>query len=202
VFSDRPADPAFRDRVLETLHRAGWWQGARLEDAYPDGYLSEIGEHAIAWVETVAAQLEHGALLLTDYGFPTAEFHHPQRAAGTLACHYRHRAHGDPLLWPGLQDITAHVDFGAVALAAGRAGLDCLGYASQASFLIDCGIADRFALLAATDALGRHRESQALQTLVSEAEMGELFKAIAFGRGLPDDAAGFRRFDRRGALGC
>jgi SAM-dependent MidA family methyltransferase len=141
-------------------------------------------------------------MLLVDYGFPAREYYHPQRDGGTLIAHRRHHAHGDVLRWPGLQDVTAHVDFSAVARAARGAGLELLGYASQARFLLDCGLLERLAE-ATRDAPmdpARVRALGAVQTLLSEAEMGELFKAIAFGRGLPADALGFARGDRSASL--
>jgi SAM-dependent MidA family methyltransferase len=171
----------------------------------PGVYRSELGEQAAAWVGTVGRALARGALLVVDYGFPTREFYHPQRDTGTLVAHRRHHVHGEVLRWPGLQDVTAHVDFGAVARAGRSAGLALLGYATQARFLMNCGLLDRLASVAGEDPGGartieRARTIGAAQALLSEAEMGELFKAIALGRGLPDDAIGFVRGDRRGAL--
>lgn len=190
---DRPADAAFAERVHARLAQA--WA-----DDVPEHYVSEISEQAEAWVETVGARLVRGAMLLLDYGFPRREFFHPQRATGTLRCHYRHRVHDDPFLWPGLQDITTHVDFTAIREAASRAGLDPLGYASQARFLIDCGLLDFFSAVPRSDTRDWTRQAQAVQQMLSEAEMGELFKAIAFGRGVPDDALGFTAGDRRRVL--
>jgi SAM-dependent MidA family methyltransferase len=193
----RPADPVLRDAATDALALGGVPPGHR--------YRSEIGLEGRAWVETVGRALRRGALLLIDYGFPAREYYHPQRDAGTLIAHYRHHAHGDPLHLPGLQDVTAHVDFSAVAQAAARAGLAPLGYTSQARFLINCGLLDMLAEEARAAPRGPETVEQArrlgaVQTLLSEAEMGELFKAIAFGRGLPDDALGFARGDRSGAL--
>lgn len=190
---DRPAEPAFAERVRTRLLEA--WG-----DEAPKHYVSEISEQAEAWVETVGARLGQGAMLLIDYGFPRREFFHPQRAAGTLQCHFRHRVHADPFVWPGLQDITSHVEFTAIREAASRAGLGLLGYASQARFLIDCGLLEFFSLVPRTDLRAWTRQAQAVQQLLSEAEMGELFKAIAFGRGVPDDALGFSAGDRRRVL--
>lgn len=190
---DRPAEPAFAERVRTRLFEA--WG-----DETSQHYVSEISEQAEAWVETVGARLARGAMLLIDYGFPRGEFFHPQRAAGTLQCHFRHRVHADPFLWPGLQDITSHVEFTAIREAASRAGLDLLGYASQARFLIDCGLLEFFSGVPRNDLRGWTRQAQAVQQMLSEAEMGELFKAIAFGRGVPDDALGFAAGDRRGVL--
>ncbi len=196
AFADELASRALADLVRERLAEAWGEAGAPAGD-----YVSELGEQAEAWVETVAGRLERGAMLLLDYGFPRAEFYHSQRAHGTLQCHYRHRVHGDPFFWPGLQDITAHVDFTAAREAASRAGLAALGYNSQARFLIDCGLLERLARYPREDAGEWLRIAQSAQMLLSEAEMGELFKAIAFGRGVPDDAPGFVTRDRRGALG-
>ncbi len=162
-------------------------------------YVSEIGLTARALTFTLARRLERGVMLFIDYGFGRAEFYHPQRGAGTLMCHYRHRSHDDPFLFPGLQDITAHVDFTSIAHAGQRAGLDLLGYATQAQFLLNCGITQ---LLAATPA--EHAAylpaSAAVQKLVSPAEMGELFKAIALGRGIDSPLIGFATGDRSGRL--
>ena len=195
---DRPADGGFEERVRARL--AGPLTDA--EGDWPSDYVGELAEQSEAWVREAASRLELGAMLLLDYGFPRREFYHPQRALGTLMCHYRHHAHGDPFLLPGLQDITAHVDFTAVAEAAADAGLDLLGYTSQARFLFDLGLLDRLARPpgAAAAGIDYRRQAQAVHTLVSEAEMGELFKAIAFGRGMPPDALGFVRGDRSGAL--
>ena len=203
AWSDRPADLVFDESVRLALARAGWGgvdpEALRL-DAWPAHYVSEIGEQAAAWIESVGERLARGAILVVDYGFPSPEFLHPQRATGTLVCHYRHRVHADPLALAGLQDITAHVDFGALALAAASTGLDCLGYASQANFLLGNGLLDALATIDGADRAGFARQAQAVHRLVSEAEMGELFKAIAFGRGLGDDSPGFARSDRRGSL--
>jgi SAM-dependent MidA family methyltransferase len=196
AFADRAADAGFERSVGAALEEAGW----AAQGGWPQGYRSELGEQAAAWIASVGARLAHGALLLIDYGFPRAEYYHPQRAQGTLICHYRHRSHDDPLWLPGLQDLTAHVDFSAMDDAARAAGLDTLGYASQASFLFGCGLPELAMRISPDDAGGWARQAAALQKLVSEAEMGELFKAIAWGRGLPDEAIGFARGDRRGAL--
>lgn len=201
-WAQRAADERFAARVRERLRQA--WSayagetGIQVRTSVP--YESELGEQAEAWVETIGSRLARGAMLLIDYGFPRHEFHHPQRDTGTLRCHFRHRVHDDPFLWPGLQDITAHVDFTAIAEAAGRAGLELLGFGSQARFLLDCGLLDACAAISRDDLPAWTREMQAVQRLLSEAEMGELFKVIAFGRGLADDAMGFRTRDRRASL--
>lgn len=217
----RPADAGLRQAVALALRAAdpdGDSDADARPSAFPEAsdvdaagrlgpgrYRSEIGLQAQAWVATVGRALRRGAMLLIDYGFPAREYYHPQRATGTLVAHYRHRVHADPLWMPGLQDVTAHVDFSAIARAAGGAGMALLGYTSQARFLMNCGLLDLMAEAARASPRGpatveQVRRLGAVQTLLSEAEMGELFKAIAFGRGLPEDALGFARGDRSGTL--
>jgi SAM-dependent MidA family methyltransferase len=145
---------------------------------------------ASGWTATLGQWLGRGLALLIDYGFPRHEYYHPQRAMGTLMCHFRHRAHDDPLWLPGLNDITAHVDFTSVARAARGAGLDVLGYASQARFLLDCGLLE----MLRQDASAA-RAAEAMR-LLSEAEMGELLKVMAVGRGVAGPLLGFRTGDR------
>lgn len=166
----------------------------------PDGYVSEICLAAPGLVRSLAERLEQGALLFLDYGFPFAEYYHPQRRQGTLMCHYRHHAHDDPFYLPGLQDITAHVDFSAVAEAGVEAGLDLLGYASQAHFLINCGITDLLAQVSPEDAVAYLPLAKQAQKLLSPAEMGELFKVIALGRGISGPLLGFARGDKSFSL--
>jgi SAM-dependent MidA family methyltransferase len=168
--------------------------------ALPDAYTTEIGFVARAFVSSVASVLEHGIALFIDYGFPRAAYYHPQRRGGTLMCHYRHRAHGDPFFLPGLQDITAHVDFTAMAEAAHGAGADVLGYATQAQFLINCGLTEVMERVSPDDARRYAPLAGAANTLTSPAEMGELFKVLAFGRGVEAPLAGFRAGDKRHAL--
>jgi SAM-dependent MidA family methyltransferase len=156
----------------------------------PDGYASEVGLVARAWAATLGQWLQRGLALLIDYGFPRREYYHPQRAMGTLMCHFRHRAHPDPLWLPGLNDITAHVDFTSITQAARSAGLEVLGYASQARFLLDCGLLDLL-----SQAPGISNTATALR-LLSEAEMGELLKVLALGRGISGPLRGFVRGDR------
>ncbi len=154
------------------------------EDRFPPegDYLSEINPAAEALVEDVGRRITRGALLMFDYGFPQHEYYHPQRSRGTLMGHYRHRAHADPFLWPGLSDLTTHVDFTAIALAGERAGLAVAGYAQQAGFLVGCGILDRLGETGEPTSTEYLREAAAVQKLLSPAEMGELFKVIALAR--------------------
>jgi SAM-dependent MidA family methyltransferase len=159
-----------------------------------DGYASEVGLLAASWMASAADWLARGVLIVIDYGFPRREYYHPQRIMGTLMCHYRHHAHAEPLWLPGLNDITAHVDFSAAAQAAHAAGLDVLGYTSQAHFLVNCGLLD---LLARDHDSAR---ANGVHRLVSEAEMGELFKVLAVGRAVDAPLSGFARRDRRHTL--
>jgi len=161
----------------------------------PPPYLSEIGCVGPALVGTLARALERGALLLVDYGFGEREYYHPQRSQGTLMCHFRHRAHDDPFFLPGLQDITSHIDFSAVARAAIDGGVEMLGYSTQANFLINLGITDLMALTSAADAATYLPLAAQAQQLLSPAEMGELFKVIALGRGIDHSLSGFSSGD-------
>ncbi len=171
---------AWKDRPLETASLLQVAQGINV----PDHYLSEISLAAGGLVRSLSDCLTHGALLFIDYGFGAREYYHPDRTHGTLMCHYRHYAHDDPFFLPGLQDITAHVDFTAVAENALAGGAQLLGYTTQAFFLINCGIID---LLAETNPEQTREylpQANQLQKLTSPAEMGELFKVIAVGKGL------------------
>ncbi len=160
----------------------------------PDGYVSEICLAFQPWVASLAAQLEHGVALLIDYGLPRAQLYHPDRVTGTLRCHFRHRAHDDPFINVGLQDITAWVDFTRVAEAADSAGLEALGFTTQAGFLIGAGMES----LLTTEMQLADREPRRQAQLAGEArrlllpgEMGEVFKVIALGRGFHEPLAGF-----------
>jgi SAM-dependent MidA family methyltransferase len=178
--------------------------GTVLEEArtieVPVPYESELGLAARGWMRTVGANLEQGVILIIDYGFPRHEYYHPQRSMGTLMCHTRHRAHGDPFLHPGEQDITAHVDFSALAGAAREAGLEVLGYATQAQFLVNCGITEVLAQANLDNALHYAPLAAEAQQLLSPAEMGELFKTLAVGRDVNAPLLGFSRGDRSHTL--
>lgn len=166
----------------------------------PRPYESEIGLAARGWMRSLAACLEQGVIFVIDYGFPRQEYYHPQRSMGTLMCHTRHRAHGDPFLRPGEQDITAHVDFSALAAAAREAGLDVLGYATQAQFLVNCGITEVLAQANLDNALHYAPIATEAQQLLSPAEMGELFKVLAVGRGVKPPLLGFSQGERSHTL--
>lgn len=169
----------------------------------PAGYSSELNPAIKGWVEMIAQGLNQGVVLLIDYGFPRHEYYHPQRTGGTLMCHYRHHSHCNPLTLVGIQDITAHVDFTAVAEAAIASALDVLGYTTQANFLLGSGLAD---LLTHADTDDEKITKQQLvknheiQLLTSPAEMGELFKIIALGKGIECELHGFAFRDMRGKL--
>ena len=168
--------------------------------AVPDPYVSEIGLLARAWMRTLSPLLERGAIFVIDYGFPAREYYHAQRSSGTLMCHHRHRTHADPFARPGEEDITAHVDFSALAEEARAGGLDVLGFTSQAQFLVNCGITDVLGEANVASALHYAPIAAEAQKLLSPAEMGELFKVLAVGT--PDRAAliGFKDGDRSAGL--
>ncbi len=163
-------------------------------------YVTETHEAALGFTKTVCTMLTRGAAFFIDYGFPRREFYHAQRATGTLMCHCRHRAHTDPFLYPGLQDITAHVEFTGIAEAGTEAGADLLGFTSQARFLMNAGITDVLNELDPADVRRFLPAANAVQKLLSEAEMGELFKVIAFSRGIPGTLDAFSAGDRSHTL--
>ena len=191
VYRDRACEP----ELLTQINNA---------ESLPVGYLTEVHPIANGFMRSVADMLGAGhretgvggAAVFIDYGFPENEYYLPQRNAGTLMCHYRHHAHDDPFYLPGLQDITAHVDFSAIAQAAIEGGLDMLTYMNQARFLIEAGIGDILLRTPIEDTLRYFPRANAVQKLTSTAEMGELFKVLVVGTGvtLP---AGFGNAGRR-----
>ena len=146
----------------------------------PEGYTTEINPAASGLMTSLATILKNGAILMIDYGFSAREYYHPQRNQGTLMCHYQHYAHTDPLIYVGLQDITAHVDFTSIAHAAVKGGLSLSGFCSQAQFLMNCGILTLLSEVSPTDMARYAPLAAAAQKLLSPAEMGDLFKVIAF----------------------
>ncbi len=159
-------------------------------EGWVPGTVTEVHPYVKAWVLSVAERLRRGVLLLIDYGFTDAEYYHPQRIGGTLMCHHRHRSDTDPLVDVGNKDITSHVNFTGVALVGQDAGLEVLGYTSQANFLLNCGLAKELAQAS-------HSERSKAQLLFHEHEMGELFKVIAFVDSKHVfDAIGFQNGDR------
>ena len=184
-----PADQALRD-----------YAGAILDiKSLPDGYTSEVNRSVQPFIASLADVLDRGVILLVDYGYPRAEYYHPQRIDGTMLCHYRHRVHADPFVYLGLQDITASVDFTTVAEAASAAGLAVAGFTTQAHFLLGCGLdamregddGDQKALL---------EYARQVKLLTLPAEMGERFKAMGLGRGFDEPLAGFSLNDQRHRL--
>jgi SAM-dependent MidA family methyltransferase len=204
------ADPA----VAAAVARIEQDLGRRL----PEGYTSEYAPHLEDWVRAIAGPLAAGALLFVDYGYPRREYYHPQRATGTLRCHYRHRAHDDPLLWPGLQDITASVDFTAVADAGRGAGLEVAGYTRQHYFLFGCGLMDLLAEEVPPHSLRSAESGEAgedanpansvryleqvrqVKLLTLPGEMGDRFQALALARDLAPPLRGFAFRDERDRL--
>ena len=183
VWSERMLPPGILRSAAEAI------------DAKAD-YVSEISLMAPALVRSLSAALRKGAVLLIDYGFGRREYYHPQRATGTLMCHYRHRAHDDTFFLPGLQDVTAHVDFTAIAETGIDSGMKLLGYTTQAQFLINCGITGLLEQHSTDPATTRFALTAGVQKLLSPAEMGELFKVIALGRGIDGPLIGFASGDK------
>ncbi|HMB57593.1 MAG TPA: SAM-dependent methyltransferase [Arenimonas sp.] len=176
-FVERPADAALRE-IVRAVERD-------LDAPFAEGYCSEILPQLPAWIAAIAEQLQQGVMLFVDYGYPRREFYLPERRDGTLVCHYRHRAHNDPLFLPGLQDLTAFVDFTALAEAGTQMGFEFAGYCTQASFLINNGLADRLAAIEAINDLAeRYRRHQEIKKLTLPGEMGERFQVMGFQRGI------------------
>ncbi|MDP3585466.1 MAG: class I SAM-dependent methyltransferase [Thiobacillus sp.] len=186
------------------------WQDRPIDDpvlraradalALPPGYLTEINLAADALIASLAHGLDRGLILMIDYGFSASEYYHPQRHMGTLRAHYRHHALDDPFYLPGLADLTAHVDFSAVARAGTDAGLELAGYTSQAGFLLNSGLTELLMQTPPTEVAAYLPQANAVQRLVSPAEMGELFKVIGLAKGALAPLAGFARGDRRHTL--
>lgn len=175
---------AFSDRPLSLQDGALGQQAATLLQQLGDAcasqaYVTEVQLQAQGLIRSLGAMLHRGAVLMIDYGFAANEYYHAQRNQGTLMCHYRHRSHDDPFFWPGLQDITCHVDFSAMINAAKASGLNCLGFTSQAGFLLHSGLIDLVQRVPVDDQARYLGMSNVVNRLTSPAEMGELFKVIA-----------------------
>lgn len=186
AWADRPADARLRD-AADALNAPMPTEGE---------YVSELNLAGPAWMADWGARLDRGALLMIDYGYPRAEYYLPSRSSGTLLCYFRHQAHGDPFKWPGLNDITAFVDFTAMAEGAFAGGLDVYGYTNQAAFLFNCGILDRLAERGDQTKPDYIRAARAVQRLTTPQEMGELFKVLAVGKGMAEPMLGFTRGNR------
>ena len=198
-------DSAITERGVALSDHNFVWQERAISDAallhaaqkisVPDGYVSEICLAARGLINSLAQRLEQGVMIFIDYGFGAREFYHPQRSSGTLMCHYRHHAHDDPFFLPGLQDITAHVNFTDITECGIDAGLQLTGYTSQAFFLINCGITELLKDTSPENLRDYLPLSAQLQKLTSPAEMGELFKVIALEKNMGQPLNGFARGD-------
>ncbi len=161
-------------------------------------YASEVNLFVEGWIKACFASLKRGVVLLIDYGFPQHEYYHPDRREGTLMCHYQHKAHPNPLLHPGEEDITAHVDFTHVADSALNAGFEITGYTNQAAFLLANGL---LSLLDESPDIKAHiRAQQAIKTLTHPSEMGELFKVMGLTKAFEIPLIGFQFHDKRASL--
>lgn len=165
-----------------------------------EGYTTEINLLAEDWLHALGQSLQHGLVLLIDYGFPRHEFYHRQRISGTLMCHYRHHLHDDPFVYPGLQDITAHVDFTAMAEAAYASGFSIEGYTNQANFLIGSGLMELCQQQDDKDLQPQMIMANQIKKLTMPHEMGELFKVIGFSKQLDTSLPGFILRDLRNSL--
>lgn len=184
-----PAEPALADYARGVLD----------VDALPDGYTTEVNRGLAPFIASLSDVLRRGVILLLDYGYTRAEYYHPQRGDGSLLCHYRQRAHADPFLYPGLQDITASVDFTAVAEVGEAAGLSLCGFTSQALFLLGCGL-EQVMQQADGDQRDLLRRAAEVKLLTLPAEMGERFKAMALCRDVAAPLSGFALNDQRHRL--
>jgi SAM-dependent MidA family methyltransferase len=187
-----PAPQAVEQAVRQIEQRRG--------QALPHGYCSEYNPQLQAWLQSIAAAMQSGVVLLIDYGYPVSEYYHDQRENGTLMCHYHHRAHPDPLWYPGLQDITAFVDFSAVAHAAVEAGFDVSGYTTQAMFLLASGLPELHEAALTDDAKRQLQLAQQIKTLTLPSEMGERFKVMALDKNHDVALRGFSMQDYRARL--
>lgn len=175
IFQLQPGDdPRLINRIKDIEYE--------LESEIEAGYISEINFAAEDWIKSIAECLQQGVIILIDYGFPQREYYHAQRNQGTLMCHYRHRGHADPFVYPGLQDITAHVDFTAMADAALNANLEVIGYTNQVSFLMGAGLMELNALNEECDVKKQMDVAAQIKKLTLPHEMGELFKVIGFSK--------------------
>ena len=189
---EQPADAMLHSAVRHAEHDN--------QAPFADGYRSEILPQLPYWIQAVGGLLREGAMLFVDYGYPRREYYLPERDDGTLVCHYRHHAHGDPFFLPGLQDLTAFVDFTALAEAGVHAGFDLAGYCSQTSFLINNGLARRLEEIEREpDEVERYRRHQEIKKLTLPGEMGERFQVMAFSRDV-DLSASFAVGDLRRRL--
>ncbi|MEM7294259.1 MAG: SAM-dependent methyltransferase [Pseudomonadota bacterium] len=164
---------------------------------WQDGYVSEINLNVSPWMHACYDALDQGGLLIVDYGYPRREYYVPERESGTLRCYFQHRAHDNPLLFPGAQDVTSHVDFTSVVEAGSAAGFSIEGFIPQRQFLINCGLGDLVApLLDAAETAERVLLSQQIQKLTMPSEMGDAFNVMGFSKHLPAPMTGFAAGDK------
>jgi len=187
---------SFDQRLLQRVKNIE----AELATEFGSGYLSEINFAAEDWIKSIAERLQSGVIILIDYGFPQHEYYHSQRNQGTLMCHYRHRTHPDAFVYPGLQDITAHVDFTAMADAALESGMRVLGYTNQANFLMGAGLLDIAGLDKQQTETQQMEVAAQVKKLTLPHEMGELFKVIGFSKNRDIALAAFAFHDMRSSL--
>ena len=188
VWLDRPAPEGVRPPTERT------------DSEYVPGTVTETHGQAEAFVATLAERMTRGAAFFLDYGFPEGEYYHPQRTGGTLMCHHLHQSDPDPLVKVGEKDITSHVNFTGIALAGQEAGWEVLGYASQGRFLTNCGLGEALARTGEASTAEQFKARGAMQMLLAEHEMGELFKVIGFVKGPWFEAIGFAHGDRTHTL--
>ena len=188
----RDADAVFTEQVRTIEQRRG--------AGFASGYCSEFNPALDAWMNELSSTLNRGLVLLIDYGYPVTEYYLDERSNGTLVCHYRHRAHADPLWYPGLQDITAFVDFSAVAHAAVEAGFNVSGYTSQAMFLMGSGLEEIHQAELSDDPKQQLLLAQQIKTLTLPSEMGERFKVMALTKDYDEPLTGFQFMDFRNRL--
>jgi len=187
---------SFDQRLLQRVKNIE----AELATEFDSGYLSEINFSAEDWIKSIAERLQSGVIILIDYGFPQHEYYHSQRNQGTLMCHYRHRTHPDAFVYPGLQDITAHVDFTAMADAALESGMRVLGYTNQVNFLMGAGLLDIAGLDKQQTETQQMEVAAQVKKLTLPHEMGELFKVIGFSKNRDIALAAFAFHDMRSSL--
>jgi len=194
---DAPSTPELKQKINAVADMLMNYQAAGYD--LSDKYESEINLLLPAWVSTLNQCIDQAIVILLDYGYPQHEYYHPQRSMGTLMCHYQHKAHSDPLILTGLQDITAHVDFSLLAESAIAAGFTVSGYTDQAHFLFNCGLMD---LLNSnnTHTAEKFTINQQVKLLTLPSEMGELIKVIALNKNIELNLLGFQNFDKRGKL--
>lgn len=186
-----PEDPATLEAIRRIEHD--------LPGPLPSGYVSELAPARTAWIREMVRRVKEGVILIFDYGYARPEYYHPQRAEGTLACYYRHRMHADPLILTGLQDITSHVDFSAIAEAAVAAGATVAGFTTQANFLMSTGLME-MARGMAPDSSEYAQTAAHVKRLTLPGEMGELVKVMALSRGFDQPLCGFSGRDFRARL--